>query len=453
MLSFKEYIVEQEIDEAVGLTNRTYGEIFVTPEGEKLIFQNVRFFDSEKAYKGKLSDVTFVNSPIKNSSRFAVVTFKDESAAEKKFGRYLTLGMNTWDNSNPGYFTFKSKAPKSTGESYYVRDKQFIPSVFGLTGKSENVTGLTRLVTSKLKEMKLEPDVYKFCIELLSHSNKGLSSFTIDSELQPSDINIILKDFGEITSAVYLMKNYDFKSVRFPKGNLPLVDFFMMNNEGLEEPYSIKSNKGSKPTISSLMDNIGKIKSSKNNLSTEIQVLEILANPDKDTVYSGPLAAAKYLNLPVYSSLIKILKRFKLHSGNASDDIPTRESLIKAIEKSGDDPYKTLLEPYYTDAGYKASKKALEYYSKNGIPTWGALHYPITSALIQWLNSPSNKATELLNAAANAMSLSQIYLNTTGKSQYAYVTKTFADSKFKFGSPSSVPYPLNNRIGFEMHTS
>jgi hypothetical protein len=80
------------------------------------------------------------------------------------------------------------------------------------------------------------------------------------------------------------------------------------------------------------------------------------------------------------------------------------------------------------------------------------LHYPITAELVKWLNTDTNHAKELLTMAAQTLTVTQVYLDLKSN-DLKYTVKGFSDAEFQFGSPSSVPRPTNNRIGFTMKKS
>lgn len=105
MKSFNTFILE-----AQGLTGRRPGEKFVDKDGAELIFQKVEFFNSAEDWDGDLQSVTFVNKPLSNLTGLGIVTFKDTDNNEVLFGKYLKPGTKAWDNKNPGFFEYRSKA-------------------------------------------------------------------------------------------------------------------------------------------------------------------------------------------------------------------------------------------------------------------------------------------------------------------------------------------------------
>jgi hypothetical protein len=114
-----------------------------------------------------------------------------------------------------------------------------------------------------------------------------------------------------------------------------------------------------------------------------------------------------------------------------------------------------MCKSFFDQSGYSANineavtKRLIETPKEGKEKVWGVLHYPITAELIKWLNDDKNGAKEVLTAAATTLTVNQIYLDTDSKG-YKYAVKSFSKGSFQFGSPSSMPRPTNNRIGFTM---
>lgn len=309
--------------------------------------------------------------------------------------------------------------------------------------------------------MNLAPVVHEFCLALLNNSLDGIQTFSSNQLGIPDrDFNIILKDFGEITGAAYLLStNKKYKAVIFPTGNEPLIDYILVTQEGNEEKFSAKAGQGGKPSVTAVVPVIrqfekdGKIKGTH---KTAAHVLNHISTEEKNGLYLGPLKAAQYLGTPGYKALIAALKKLKAHSGNESE-IPTSDELLAAVNTAGS--YENCLkefDDFFTKSGYKnnlnptVTKRLIETPREGKEKKWGLLHYPITAELIKWLNTDSNGAKDILTMAANTLTVTQVYLDKIGGNRLKYTVKGFSDAEFLFGSPSSMPRPTNNRIGFTM---
>lgn len=433
MLSFKEFLEEEKIEEAATAGIYKWTKYFEGKEVKTNLKKETTYYDKDLKRKGILPKGT------------VIVALKIKSYDKLPKVGNVTLYPIKTDELNNIYVSFESinkpKRGKESERPELVRDKELIPANFDLAGKVLTLKEIRSTTIKKLNSLAIEEEVKEFCRNLIDTAKE--LNFDIVSSLSDTDIRIILKDFGEITSAIHLLTNNpEFLSVTFPKANLPLVDFFITTNEGLELSYSVKSNKGSKPTITSLQNELEKLKDEGNLSSNHEQASDVIGILSQGSLFGGPLNAAKYLKTPGYKSLIELLSKYKLHSGSLTDDIPKKEDLQNFFTNMNDEKKKDLLN-YFADANFKSSEKSI-------LTIWGALHYPITSELIRWLNSSQSEARELITLAANALSVNQIYLDKVGKSSYRYIIKAFKESQFKFGTPSSIRYPLNNRIGFEM---
>lgn len=340
------------------------------------------------------------------------------------------------------------------GKYMPVTDKQLIPSKFGFDNKTVTKSVIISDVKRDLKEIVGDKNAINFCNYLLKKSADGYSQIDKPkTELSTQEINIILKDFGEITGAVYLMSsNTSYKSVKFPAGAEKLIDYTMITEDGTEEKFSAKAGQGGKPSIVSIMPIIDKMPDSKMSASEKKAktVLKHLATEEKNGLFYGPLYAAKYLNTSGYKGLISLLKSLKIE---VSGGIPTPQQLEQAVKSVKTfDNMKKKFKIYFAEAGYMMNEsvtRRLFETPSSSEKIWGILHYPITAELVKWLNNDSNSAKKLLTKAASGLSVNQIYLDTTSN-YYKYTVKSFSKASFQFGTPSSMPRPINNRIGFTM---
>jgi hypothetical protein len=295
----------------------------------------------------------------------------------------------------------------------------------------------------------------------MNESKNGKSMFASPPVgLSQKDINIIHKDFGEITGAMYLLKiNKDYMSVKFPVGNEKLIDYIILTKDGVEEKFSAKAGQGGKPSITAVVPVIRKFKKDgklKGKFKTAAEVIDLISTEEKNGLYLGPLKAAQYLETDGYEALIAALRKAKVHSG-VLHDIPTSDQLLEAVNKAGSftNVLKTF-DGFFVKSGYKnnlnkdVTQRLVETPREGKEKKWGVLHYPITAELIKWLNTDANNAKELLTMAAKTLTVTQVYLDTAGGSNVKYTVKGFSDAEFMFGSPSSMPRPTNNRIGFTM---
>jgi hypothetical protein len=366
--------------------------------------------------------------------------------------------------------------------------KQLTPNQFGLNMTPVDAATLLRRVNSTLKSMvtrgKMSNNVFMICDEIMKLSNKGMKSFNIAfSELvTPQEVGIIVSDFGEVSGALYMLKysGTPYVKVKFPViANEKLIDYILIDKEGFEHPFSAKAGAGGKPSITAVTPNIRTMKALKGKPKKAAEVILAIGVEEKNEkggstgtdLFKGPLLAADILGkeIPAYDKLLEVLKNPKLKTGYSSG-VPTSEHLDKAMSNAG--MYPACVEDYFKpflnaakQLGFELKdetsvKRAINlspYNLPGGKPhrdkRWGLLHYPITANLISWLNKEENEATKLLSKAANSMTVTQIYLDVMPKNKptsCVYTVKGFSDAKFQFGSPSSTPNPVGNRIGLTM---
>jgi hypothetical protein len=366
--------------------------------------------------------------------------------------------------------------------------KQLTPNQFGLNMTPVDAATLLRKVNATLKTMytggKMSKGVFTICDEIMKQSNKGLKSFNIpfDSWVTFQEVGIIVSDFGEVSGALYMLKysGTPYVKVKFPViANEKLIDYILIDKEGFEHPFSAKAGAGGKPSITAVTPNIRAMKSLKGKTKKAADVVLAIGIEEKNAkggstgtdLFKGPLMAAEILGneIPAYAQLLKILKNPKLKTGYSSG-IPTSEQLDNAMANAGLYPacVKNYFKPFLDAAkelGFELKdetsvKRAINLSPFNlpgGKPhrdkRWGLLHYPITANLISWLNKEENEATKVLSKAANSITVTQIYLDVMPKTKptsCVYTVKGFSDAKFQFGSPSSTPNPVGNRIGLTM---
>jgi hypothetical protein len=366
--------------------------------------------------------------------------------------------------------------------------KQLTPNQFGLNMTPVDAATLLRKVNTTLKSMhaggKISKGVHTICDDIMKQSNKGLKSFNIsfDSWVTLKEVGIIVSDFGEVSGALYMLKytGTPYVKVKFPViANEKLIDYILIDDDGFEHPFSAKAGAGGKPSITAVTPLIRKMKTLKGKPKKAAEVILAIGIEEKNEkggstgtdLFKGPLIAADILGneIPAYEQLLEVLKNPKLKTGYSSG-IPTAEHLDKAMSNCGmyPDCVKNYFKPFLNAAkqlGFELKdetsvKRAINlspYNLPGGKPhrdkRWGLLHYPITANLISWLNKEENEATKLLSKAANGMTVTQIYLDIMPKNKptsCVYTVKGFSDAKFQFGSPSSTPNPVGNRIGLTM---
>lgn len=126
MLTFKNFLSEGE-----GLTNRRPGETFVDKDNSPITFVSVEFFPTKDDFEGDIDSVIFVNKPLSNLISLGVATFKNSDGDDLLFGKWVKPGTKAWQNSNPGFFEYKSKA--TAKEESGLKPTDFLTRMENLT--------------------------------------------------------------------------------------------------------------------------------------------------------------------------------------------------------------------------------------------------------------------------------------------------------------------------------
>jgi hypothetical protein len=217
MLRFTDFITESQ-----GLTGRKPGETFSDKDGNVLIFQKVEFFDNPED-AGDISDATPVNKPLSNLIGLGVVEFKNETGDTIRFLKYIKPKTNKWDNSNPGYFEFKSKA--TTKEQSGLKPSDFLTkmdnlSLDDLLDQVEKAFGKdSALYTATNQAINSEYNTYPISIPIGDLSETGITNYFAEI-LQP--IALIRGDYtGNAADGIEALADTDDLSdfkINFPKG-------------------------------------------------------------------------------------------------------------------------------------------------------------------------------------------------------------------------------------------
>lgn len=341
----------------------------------------------------------------------------------------------------------------------------------------------------------------------------GEDSWPVD--ITEKQLAIIGSDFGEVTGAVFLLsaKNIEitrgeeiipleFTEIKFPSSEQnELFDYEAITPQGHTYKVSAKYIKGGAAAISAMQPLLNQwlgqedwsaladVGLSKDRHFVPLQVLNLLGMERRQLrvsdLFRGPIEAAEFLvtgdpdSAPAraYNALTAAFASPPTGQswGNPfSTDPDVMQEIVESLlpinkpaltANESDQLWDILTEwltPYWTAAGIqgKFDVPAIKYAwsrtssSRGGnLPRFGPLHYPLTYALLKWLNDPSNNALEILNAAARTLGVCQLKLTNlvpASKRGVTYLWQPFHEHEFEFHSPSHAVLPLNNRMGFRL---
>ena len=322
------------------------------------------------------------------------------------------------------------------------------------------------------------------------------------------ELAIIGSDFGEVAGALYLLSTkqitikrgnatvpLQFKHIMFPSDPAnKLVDYVAVTTDDAHYKISAKYKKGGAPALSAVEHviqkwlrqtnwaNLSKVGLRRDTHFTALSVMNLLGiereNPAKgmSDLFTGPLEAAQFLTYvdpssrpaKAYTALEAALAATpdgKNWARAAAMTVYDMEEIVAALghsettDKDIDVLWKKMekwLTPYWTAAGIvgKFDIAAIKSgWTKPKKPRIGPLHFPITYALLNWLNDPANGALDVLTAAARTLQVCQLRLMNLDKAPskgVVYRWEPFNENNFEFWSPSHTVLPLNNRMGFRL---
>jgi hypothetical protein len=325
-----------------------------------------------------------------------------------------------------------------------LKTKQLTPNQFEFGNfkvKKQNFLKSVKYAMSKIDNV---PDNIKaFLNELLEASGKSsgqLSGKYIDA-ISDADINIIAKDFGEISGAWWFMNNFNKKvdAISYPdESNAALVDYYCYVGTA-KIAISAKANEGAPPSINAIADILRKMKYTVE--TKEASRKAIIAISDNTTV-DGIVEASKNLKHPGYAWLKKNLFKNKDFSAADCETVLAGYKTPAALLKD--------LEPFYTLIGRSGSVDIAKRIFDTKAKRWGLIISPLGYSLVDILNKNAVYLS-VLNDAANTIVVSQIYIkiNKSAKT-VSYNVKEFSSSAFKFEYNANAGQPGLKKISFKM---
>lgn len=261
--------------------------------------------------------------------------------------------------------------------------------------------------------------------------------------LDPADLAIVGKDFGEALGGVYLMNICKYSDgVLFPKGNNPIVDFYI-DGYGISSKYK----KGAAPTLTGVIKNL---KEEQLTTPDEIELNNIFTILKNQGVTNSYIEIAKLLNAP---GIIKLAEIYRVKV----NDINTAflQSKAEEIQASGQDPLE-ILKDYYSIMNRKPGGTVDWHRFKsnkgwNGIFT-GPLSYHVADLLNGGVGS--TRYLDALNVIMRKVEVKQLYLDFLLKKEvieFKIRAFTSPKAKFEFVAPNQSVYnPSNGKLGFKM---
>lgn len=201
-----------------------------------------------------------------------------------------------WSSLIKDEFNFKKE--NSTNQISQVREKQFTPSALGLAGKKFTFSaGPISFVTyiARKSSGNLRDTLFDFLSCAFNSTGLISSEFSQETKdylkfLNEADKRILIKDFGEIVSAIIACKKYNFSQIQFPSNiNAPLIDFYIDGHA-----FSVKSLKGSATSLKSFAAFYENEKFISSLNTAEKEAIEILIHANNLSLHDSALYFSKY---------------------------------------------------------------------------------------------------------------------------------------------------------------
>lgn len=391
----------------------------------------------------------------------------DDFSKGAKSGTYNTHKITiTKDNESfkkgEEVFVVNQKTSKIT-----ITPKSLTPTKLGLTGTIyKDHSSLKNDLVSKVKNIK-DKSTSQLLVSLTNMVDDKIPSefnevseikdyqktVNIDSNVEAlmkgfseQDLNIIGKDYGEELGALAMLKsvkNTD-QGLQFPKGNNPLVDFYL---DGYK--ISSKYKGGAAATLTQIVKNLDQ----KQLTSPEEQALfAILQNVAEKGVSEGYISAAIELKSPAIAKLANIIgvKPEEVTSQSIQDYI---EKLKKKKTSDFNSLFIKTFDPVYKEMNRYPKDKKVNWEKIEPGKEYGAIIGPISYHVADLMNAQAKYASAL-SKILSKIDIKQLYMDIQlNKKILTFKLKAFSDpnAKFKFSVGSQSTYnPENSRLGFEL---
>jgi hypothetical protein len=397
--------------------------------------------------------------PIKSSRGGPHLRINYAGDAEKLLSKILTCSIKSSDVSISGSYptqelTVKKALPGvAVGDQIYLviavstrgalKPKQLTPDKLGFAGSTIKKEDFITKVKKAIDGLTVPTNIKTFLYDLMdaSSSNKTDIKNKNINEITDADLNIIAKDFGELSGALWFMNvfNKNVTSITYPtESNAALVDYYA-NTAKSKIAVSAKANEGAPPSIDAIAAILKKMSfTDKKKEAARLAIIAISEN----SVVDGIVEAAKKLGHPGY----KWLKTnfFNNKDFTAAECEPALAGYKKSAAILSD------LKEYYELIGRSASKEIADRLIATKSKRWGLIISPLGYSLVDMLNN-NQTYLDVLNEAAKTIKVSQIYMKILkSQKKVDYTVKEFSASNFKFEYNANAGQPGLKKISFKM---
>jgi hypothetical protein len=385
------------------------------------------------------------------------ITVTKATPSFKKGESVLIVNQTGQENKT---VTFKSLTPVNLGIAGEYKD---LNSVVNATTKAvQKDKNLGKILTALVTDTAKNTPVSKSGLSKLKSGkvNVPLSKQTTPllSSISTQDKNTIGKDFGEILGGIFLGKHVGIKKgLDFPKGNEPLVDFYI---DGYK--ISSKYEKGATASLTDLLKaiDVDQIKGEKNQYALYKALLPMLSETSPNAFLK--VASAFPKDMPAITTLASII-------GVDAKDLTAQkinDYLKKLFAKTNantaakkDAVFFKKFNPFFNQTKRLPGKGAKVDWDTMKKKTgdngyYGAITSPLSYYVADQMNTKP-KFVEALKDIISKTEVKQMYLTFDLKDggSMTFDIRSFNDpnAKFKFDIPSlSTLNPTSSKLGFSL---
>jgi len=357
---------------------------------------------------------------------------KTEKSCSSKSQTYLLKTSKALKNIEIGtnlLWVNNAVSSSQTGSRLFAT-KDLSPDNLNISNENYNIENLITRTSAELKN-KYNFYISEQLIHLLNSVKNKNYDIKLDKKLDFSidDLVVISKDFGEILAAIWLMYNFNFSQIFFPKNsNEKLVDFWA-KKVYINYPISVKSGNGSKVYLKNILDAIKRRKKLNNKSFKGELSLEIIKIVETNTMKSQMIILHQYLKTQMIEDLSKIMQM-------NIEDI-TEDSVIKWVKDKSIEELKEILKNWW-DKYSRLRKFDIDDKERLVIASLGEN--------IKFVLNENEKLKESLNYLARHISLLQINVDVK-EDRIVFKKRFFKDLKFKFDWQG---YSSGNKLGFNV---
>lgn len=371
-------------------------------------------------------------------------------------------------------YSFVISTKGAGDDSVGIAKKALTPTGLGLDGKQLKRKELIAQVRAALPEKIRDKRLVGILDQLVTIAEQGKGQLSADDMKYIADSRaVISSDFGEILAPIRVMSDRDIAD--FPVGNNPIVDVYVIDNQGNQTGYAVKSLTGSGNSFAAITDLMDSYEAKLKEGSKEKALYEIIKMFKKGqpgSVKDKIVAASIKANTKEAQAMAKAVGKFqdfsslqaqlasKLKTAGGSADYATFLKLVYPVSMAGGwgKAYGMPADAAYYMGGAKGTPPAEKQAGKKSYdrnPTEAAADiatYILGQSLLQMATKGTNAdvynkmMTDIVSSAN--VQLGKIDISNEG----TLVVKSapFSGIKFRFDYHAPSHKPGNNSPGFIM---